>query len=73
MSRCLNDTAVLAFSEHRLSADEMAHVHAHLDGCDQCLALVAEVARALYQQHPRDPELCCASDSATQKGVSKNA
>src|SRR5262245_21509299 len=43
---CLDDDVVVAYAERRLSADQYAEASAHLDGCDDCLALVCAVARS---------------------------
>jgi serine/threonine protein kinase/tetratricopeptide (TPR) repeat protein len=44
--RCLDDDQLLALLEHRLSPDAAASVQEHVDGCDQCRALVADVIGA---------------------------
>jgi anti-sigma factor RsiW len=42
----LDDNAVLAYVENRLSTEERARVERHVDGCPPCRALSSDVARA---------------------------
>jgi serine/threonine protein kinase/tetratricopeptide (TPR) repeat protein len=43
---CLDDEQLLALLEHRLPEDAVAKVQEHIDGCDQCRAMVADVIGA---------------------------
>ncbi|AKU98782.1 Serine/threonine protein kinase PrkC, regulator of stationary phase [Labilithrix luteola] len=45
MPNCLTDNDVLAYVEHRLSAQDIAALHVHIDRCEQCRVLLSEVAR----------------------------
>ena len=56
---CLTDEVVLAFVAGALEAPAVDKVHEHLDGCDDCRQLVAEVAKAHFETSaPRSlPEL----------------
>ena len=43
-SRCLDDNAVTALIQQRLDDEERARAEAHLDRCEECRQLVAELA-----------------------------
>ena len=45
MGECLEENAVVEFVQGELDADAAASVEAHLDACERCSALVAELAR----------------------------
>ncbi|HEY1811165.1 MAG TPA: protein kinase [Kofleriaceae bacterium] len=45
MGGCLADDTIAALVEGRLTAAERALVHAHIDRCDACRSLIAEVVR----------------------------
>ena len=46
MAGCPNDDIVAALGEGRLSTDEAARLHQHVDGCQSCQWLLREVAAA---------------------------
>lgn len=52
MNRCLDDNDLLAFFGGRLSAERTAAVQAHVDRCNACRELVAEVARTSSASMP---------------------
>jgi serine/threonine-protein kinase len=43
---CPDENLLTAFADRELSPAERAELEAHLDGCSQCFAIVAEMARA---------------------------
>jgi serine/threonine protein kinase len=51
---CLDDNGLLAFVEGRLPGETSERVEAHLDACEACRALVAEVARSLASSAEAD-------------------
>src|SRR5262249_6535396 len=56
--KCLDNSRVLAFVEGKLAPASRGEITAHLDTCDECRTLVAEVARSLGRR-----------DSATALGA----
>ena len=54
---CLGEEDVVRLFEGQVTADEQARLDRHIDGCPECLELVAEVARgvAAQAQTPADP------------------
>ncbi len=44
-TRCLDEVRVVSLIEGRLTTEELAATEAHIDGCDICRALLAELAR----------------------------
>jgi serine/threonine protein kinase len=47
-TRCLGDDTILAFAQGLIDEGKAARIGTHLDGCDDCRALVAEAGRAIY-------------------------
>jgi serine/threonine protein kinase len=47
-TRCLGDDTILAFAQGLIDEGKAARIGMHLDGCDDCRALVAEAGRAIY-------------------------
>src|SRR5438045_3066639 len=70
-SRCFDDDEVLALVERRLPLERAAAANQHLDSCDACLALVAEMARALGGGDPgvtTQPETSAGGAFASELG-----
>ncbi|HWL84551.1 MAG TPA: protein kinase [Polyangiaceae bacterium] len=57
MQPCLSDELVLAFVEDRLQATERASLEAHLGGCEQCSAFVAEVTETWFREQQAKAEV----------------
>ncbi len=55
-SGCPGDATVVAFLDSKLSEEERAAIHIHVDECSACLALVAALTRAGPTQLPEGPE-----------------
>lgn len=56
MADCLSENEVIEFVEGRVSVETRARVHAHIDGCANCRALLAEVADGAIEESA-DPKV----------------
>ncbi|HEX2877797.1 MAG TPA: protein kinase [Polyangiaceae bacterium] len=52
---CVDDEALFAFARGELAGAELAQVEAHLRGCSDCRAVLAEAARSLEPSLPGSP------------------
>src|SRR5690348_3484244 len=46
MTTCPSEDHLVAFLHGRLSEEEASELHAHMDACSSCLALVAQMSRS---------------------------
>ncbi len=51
MESCLEDELVYDFVSGQLTPDARSQVDGHLDGCDDCRTLVADIARSAEDEH----------------------